>query len=61
MRKALPMLTCLEDNETNLVLTEVHEGMCGAIYGEKRQKIGYYESSIIDYFTKGQHRLRQQV
>ena len=45
--KASPMLRCLGKDETNLVLLEVHEGVCGSHIGRrvlaaKFLRAGYY-------------------
>jgi hypothetical protein len=47
MGRASPMLRCLSEEETNLVLLEVHEGVCGSHIGgralaAKILRAGYY-------------------
>lgn len=47
MGKATPMLRCFGENKTNLVLLEVHEGVCGShidgrALSAKLLKAGYY-------------------
>jgi len=52
MGRASPMLRCLGEDETNVVLLEVHEGVCGShIRGRelaaKLLRTGYYWPTMI--------------
>jgi len=54
MGRATPMLRCLGEEETELVLLEVHEGVCGSHIGgrslaAKLLRAGYYWPTMLQY------------
>jgi len=53
MGRAAPMVRCLGENETNLVILEVHEGVCGSRIGgralsAKLLRVGYYWPTMLN-------------